>query len=124
MKNDRFGIRWGLAGGTTLASIDEAREAARFAEEIGADSFWISHAAAVDSIVALACIGKDFPRIGEIGTSVIAVCSFYRIIIDLMPRKAVSSALFFSRMAFLISWSICSFRDMVVSSSNGLPLQR
>jgi len=71
MKNDRFGIRWGLAGGTTLASIDEARDAARFAEEMGADSFWISHAAAIDSIVALACIGRDFPGICEVGTSVV-----------------------------------------------------
>jgi len=71
MTNDRFGIRWGLAGGTTLASIDEARGAARFAEAAGFDSFWISHATGVDPIVALACIGGDFPGIGEVGTSVV-----------------------------------------------------
>ena len=71
MKNDRFGIRWGLAGGTTLASIDEARDAARFAEDVGADSFWISHAAGVDSVLALACIGREFPGISEVGTSVV-----------------------------------------------------
>ena len=71
MKNDRFGIRWGIAGGTTLASIQEARNAAQFAESIQADSLWISHAAAVDSILALACLGRDYPSLGEIGTSVV-----------------------------------------------------
>jgi F420-dependent oxidoreductase-like protein len=71
MANDRFGMRWGLAGGTTLASIDEAREAARFAADNHFDSFWISHAMGVDSIMALACIGGDFPGIAEVGTSVV-----------------------------------------------------
>ncbi len=71
MTNDRFGIRWGLAGGTTLASLDEARASARFAEKAGFDSFWISHAMGVDPIVALACIGGDYPGLGEVGTSVV-----------------------------------------------------
>ena len=70
MSNDRFGLKWGLAGGTTLASLDEAREAARFAETASFDSFWISHAMGVDPIVTLACIGDEFPGIGEVGTSV------------------------------------------------------
>ena len=73
MTNDRFGICWGLAGGTTLASLDEARGAARFAEDNGFDSFWISHAMGVDSIMALACIGPEFPGIGEVGTSVVPI---------------------------------------------------
>lgn len=71
MTNDRFGIRWGLAGGTTLASIDEARDAARFAEKARFDSFWISHAMGVDSVMALACLGGDFTGLGEVGTSVV-----------------------------------------------------
>ncbi len=71
MKNDRFGLRWGLAGGTTLASLDEARVGARFAEDNGFDSFWISHAMGVDPILTLACIGGEFPGIGEMGTSVV-----------------------------------------------------
>ena len=69
MTNDRFGIRWGLAGGTTLASLSEAREAARFAANHYFDSFWISHAMGVDPILTLACIGPEFPTIGEMGTS-------------------------------------------------------
>ena len=71
MTNDRFGIRWGLAGGTTLASIEEARNAARYAEKAGFDSLWISHTMGVDSVMALACMGSDFPGLGEVGTSVV-----------------------------------------------------
>jgi alkanesulfonate monooxygenase SsuD/methylene tetrahydromethanopterin reductase-like flavin-dependent oxidoreductase (luciferase family) len=51
---DRFGVRWGLAGGVALASIEEARDVARYADAAGFDSLWISHANAVDPIVALA----------------------------------------------------------------------
>ena len=39
MTNDRFGMGWGMAGGTTLASVEEAREAAILAEKAGFDSF-------------------------------------------------------------------------------------
>jgi len=69
--NDRFGVRWGLAGGTTLATVEAAREAARFAEAAGCDSVWISHGMAVDPIVALACVGADAPSLQEFGTSVV-----------------------------------------------------
>jgi len=88
MTNDRFGIRWGLAGGTTLASIDEARGAARFAEEAGFDSFWISHAMGVDPIVALACIGSDFPGIGEVGTSVVPLYGRHPVGLAQLARTA------------------------------------
>jgi F420-dependent oxidoreductase-like protein len=70
MSNDRFGIKWGLAGGTTLASIRETREAAKFAAEGKFDSLWISHASGVDPMVALACVGPEFPSLPEMGTSV------------------------------------------------------
>lgn len=71
MGNDRFGIGWGYAGGTDLASLDQARSAARYAEGAGFDSFWISHAMGVDPVVALACIGNEFPGLKEMGTSVV-----------------------------------------------------
>jgi F420-dependent oxidoreductase-like protein len=71
LANDRFGVRWGLAGGTTLATVEEAREAARFADASGFDSLWISHAMAVDPIVALACVGAEAPNLKEFGTSVV-----------------------------------------------------
>ena len=88
MANDRFGIRWGGAGGTTLASINEARESARFAEEAGFDSFWISHATGVDPIVALACIGSDFPGIGEVGTSVVPLYGRHPVGLAQLARTA------------------------------------
>ena len=71
MTGDRFGMGWGMAGGTTLASIEEAREAAALAERANFDSFWISHAAGIDSVAALACLGRDFPGLREFGTSVV-----------------------------------------------------
>ncbi len=88
MTNDRFGMRWGLAGGTTLASIDEAREAARYAEAAGFDSFWISHAMGVDPIVALACLGRDFPGIGEVGTSVVPLYGRHPVGLAQLTRTA------------------------------------
>ena len=88
MTNDRFGIGWGLAGGTTLASLDEAREAARFAEDNGFDSFWISHAMGIDPIMALACIGGEFPGIGEVGTSVVPLYGRHPIGLAQLTRTA------------------------------------
>ena len=71
MANDRLGVRWGLAGGTTLATVEEVRAAARWADASGFDSFWVSHAMAVHPIVALACVGADAPHLTELGTSVV-----------------------------------------------------
>ncbi len=88
MTNDRFGIRWGLAGGTTLASIEEARDAAGFAEKSGFDSFWISHAMGVDPVVALACIGGDFPGLGEVGTSVVPLYGRHPVGLAQLARTA------------------------------------
>ena len=88
MTNDRFGMRWGLAGGTALGSLDEARDAARFAEENGFDSFWISHAMGVDPILTLACIGGDFPGIGEVGTSVVPLYGRHPVGLAQLTRTA------------------------------------
>ena len=71
MGNDRLGMGWGMAGGTTLASIEEVRDAALLAEQSGFKSYWVSHAAGVESVAALACLGNDFPGIKEVGTSVV-----------------------------------------------------
>ena len=71
LAHDRFGVRWGLAGGTTLATVEEVREAARFADASGFDGLWVSHAMAVDPIVALACVGAEAPNLKEFGTSVV-----------------------------------------------------
>jgi hypothetical protein len=71
LAHDRFGVRWGLAGGTTLATVEEARAAARLAEASGFDGLWISHGMAVDPIVALACVGAEAPTLKEFGTSVV-----------------------------------------------------
>ncbi len=71
MSGDRFGVRWGLAGGVALATIDEVREIARWGDDAGFDGLWISHAAAVDPIVALAAVAPEFTSMAEVGTSVV-----------------------------------------------------
>ena len=71
MSNDRLGVRWGLAAGSMLATVEAAREAAIFAEASGFDSLWISHALGIDPIVALACVAADAPKLSELGTSVV-----------------------------------------------------
>ena len=71
MANDRFGVRWGLAGGTTLATVEQVRDVARFADASGFDGLWVSHALAVDPIVALACVSAEAPNLNEFGTSVV-----------------------------------------------------
>lgn len=64
-------MRWGLAGGTTLATVEQVRSVATWADTVGFDSFWVSHALAVDPIVALSAVASDIPNLGEVGTSVV-----------------------------------------------------
>ena len=71
MSGDRFGVRWGLAGGVALATVDEVRAIAQWGDGAGFDSLWISHAAAVDPIVALAAVASEFQTMSEVGTSVV-----------------------------------------------------
>ncbi|MCA8927820.1 MAG: TIGR03564 family F420-dependent LLM class oxidoreductase [Alphaproteobacteria bacterium] len=88
MSNDRFGVRWGLAGGTTLASVAETLEAARFAEQARFDSFWVSQAAGVDPVVALACIADQVPGLAEVGTSVVPLYGRHPLPFAQMVRTA------------------------------------
>ena len=91
MANDRLGIRWGLAGGTTLATIDAARAAAEFADAAGFDSFWISNAMAVDPIVALAAIGTSAPSLSELGTSVVPLFGRHPVVLAQQALTAQSA---------------------------------
>ncbi len=71
MSGDRLGVRWGLAGGVALATIDQVREITRWGNAAGFDSLWISQAAAVDPLVALAAVASDITTMTEVGTSVV-----------------------------------------------------
>ena len=88
MTGDRFGVSWGMAGGTTLASVEESFEAAALAERTGFDSFWISHAAGIDSVATLACIGHGFPGLGEVGTSVVPLYGRHPVAFAQLVRTA------------------------------------
>ncbi|MGB5757276.1 MAG: LLM class flavin-dependent oxidoreductase, partial [Acidimicrobiales bacterium] len=87
----RFGVRWGLAGGVGLRSIDEVREAARWAEQAGFDSFWVSQSNAVDATVALAAIAGDIPNLAEVGTSVVPLYGRHPLGLAQMVRTAQSA---------------------------------
>ena len=91
MVNDRFGIHWGYAGGSALSSIEGAREAAKFAEKAGFDSFWISHATGIDPVVALACIGDEIPGLNEMGTSVVPLYGRHPVVLAQLVRTAQSA---------------------------------
>ncbi len=71
MSGDRLGVRWGLAGGVALSTVDEVRAITRWADDSGFDSLWISQAMAVDPIVALAAVAADITSMTEVGTSVV-----------------------------------------------------
>ena len=88
---DRLGVRWGLAGGVALASIDQAREVARYADRAGFDSLWISQGNAVDPMVALACVAADCPNLSEIGTSVVPLYGRHPIGVAQLARTAQSA---------------------------------
>jgi 5,10-methylenetetrahydromethanopterin reductase len=88
---DRFGVRWGLAGGVALASIHEVREVARYAVAAGFDSLWISHANAVDPIVALAAVAEDTVGLMEVGTSVVPIYGRHPIGVAQLARTAQST---------------------------------
>ena len=92
MTNDRFGMGWGMAGVTTLASVEEAREAAGLAEKTGFDSFWISHATGVDSVTALASIGRDVPGLSEVGTSVVPIYGCHPVVFAQLVRRAQNAS--------------------------------
>ena len=90
-RGDRLGVRWGLAGGTALTSIAEVRAVARFADAAGFDSLWISHANAVDPIVALASVVDDMPNLLEVGTSVVPLYGRHPIGVAQLARTAQSA---------------------------------
>ena len=88
MTGERLGVRWGLAGGIALASVEEVRDVARYAVGAGFDSLWISHANAVDPIVALAAAAAETAGLAEVGTSVVPLYGRHPIGLAQLARTA------------------------------------
>ena len=88
---DKLGVRWGLAGGVALSTIDEVRKAATWASEAGFEGFWISQANAVDPIVALAAVADDVSGLSEVGTSVVPLYGRHPLGLAQMVRTAQSA---------------------------------
>jgi F420-dependent oxidoreductase-like protein len=117
-RGDRFGVRWGLAGGIALASIEEVREVARYAVAAGFDSLWISHANAVDPIVALACTAEETTELSEVGTSVVPLYGRHPIGLAQLARTAQSA------LNGRFTLGIGAASQQAVKASMGLPWDR
>lgn len=112
---DRFGVRWGLAGGIALASVAEVREVAGYAVRAGFDSLWISHANAVDPIVGLVAAAADTEGLVEVGTSVTPLYGRHPIGLAQLARTAQSA------LGGRFTLGIGAASAGAVSSSMGLP---
>lgn len=88
---DRLGVTWGLAGGTAIASVAEAREIASWAAATGFDGLWISQAKAVDPVVALAACAAEVAPLSEVGTSVVPLYGRHPLGVAQMVRTAQSA---------------------------------
>jgi 5,10-methylenetetrahydromethanopterin reductase len=115
---DRLGVRWGLAGGIAIASIDEAREVGRYAVAAGFDSLWISHSNAVDPIVALAVTAGETTGLSEVGTSVVPLYGRHPIGLAQLARTAQSA------LDGRFTLGIGAASKQAVSASMGLPWER
>ena len=113
--SERFGVRWGLAGGVALATIDEVREVTRYAVGAGFDSLWISHANAVDPIVALAATATENAGLAEVGTSVTPLFGRHPLGLAQAARTAQSA------LGGRFTLGIGAQSRGAVSSSMGLP---
>ncbi len=83
--------RIGYGAGTGITSVAEVREHAAWAEAAGFESFWLSQVFGVDPIVALACVGADFPRFTELGTSVVPIVGRHPLALAASARTAQSA---------------------------------
>ena len=115
---ERLGVRWGLAGGIALASIDEVREVTRYAVDAGFDSLWISHANAVDPIVALAATADESAGLAEVGTSVVPLYGRHPIGLAQLARTAQSA------LGGRFTLGIGAASTGAVATSMGLPWDR
>jgi F420-dependent oxidoreductase-like protein len=115
---DRLGVRWGLAGGIALASIEEVRDVARYAVTAGFDSLWISHSNAVDPIVALACTAEESAGLSEVGTSVVPLYGRHPIGVAQLARTAQSA------LNGRFTLGIGAASKQAVKTSMGLPWDR
>ncbi len=116
--NDRFGVRWGLAGGIAISSIAEAKEVARYAAAAGFDGLWISHSNAVDPIVALACVADDAPGLAEFGTSVTPIYGRHPIGLAQLARTAQNA------LDGRFTLGIGASSKGAVATSMGMPWER
>ena len=111
MSNDRLGVRWGLAGGTMLRSIEQVREVAAYANRSGFDGLWISHSLAVDPIAALCTVAHEVGNLVEVGTSVVPLYGRHPVALAQLAMTAQSA--FAGRFTLSLEISIFSLTDNI-----------
>ena len=74
-----------------MTSIDQVRAEARWAEDAGFDSFWLSQIFGVDPIVALAAVGTDDSGLARFGTSVVPLAGRHPLALAAQARTAQSA---------------------------------
>lgn len=86
-----FGVPVGWSGGTGLDSVEAVRTEARYASELGVDTFWVSQIFGVDPIVALAAVAGDLTGVPEVGTSVVPLYGRHPLALAAQARTAQSA---------------------------------
>lgn len=81
----------GYGAGTGMTSIEQVRAEARWAEDAGFDSFWLSQIFGVDPIVALAAVGAGVPGLARLGTSVVPLVGRHPLALAAQARTAQSA---------------------------------
>jgi F420-dependent oxidoreductase-like protein len=86
-----IGVPVGYGAGTGMTSIEQVRAEARWAEDAGFDSFWLSQIFGVDPIVALAAVGAGVPGLARLGTSVVPLVGRHPLALAAQARTAQSA---------------------------------
>ena len=81
----------GYGAGTGMTSVEQVRAEARWAEDAGFDSFWVSQIFGVDPMVALAAVGTDVPGLTHLGTSVVPLAGRHPLALAAQARTAQSA---------------------------------
>lgn len=86
-----LGVRIGFSTGTGMTTVGQVRDEARWADDAGFTSLWVSQVFGVDPIVALAAVASDV-SVEELGTSVVPMPGRHPLALAAQARTAQSAA--------------------------------
>ena len=86
-----FTVSVGYGAGTGMTSTEQVGAEAKWAEDAGFDSFWVSQIFGVDPIVALAAVGASVSDLTRLGTSVVPLTGRHPLALAAQARTAQSA---------------------------------